>query len=347
MVAELDVTNCGSGIPDLGQYAAVWISEKTSAGVAAIVVDAELRVFDANQQFGDLLRRPRSELVGADFFGLMHGDDVPFGRARVRRTRDGSLDRYQAVRRFHRGDERVSRVLVSTQVVRTADGQPAFALLTAHDLTPDVPLHHFMDAFRPLFDVSDDLVVVFDKSGRVFTVAGRGVRNEGSVGELFEPDTANELVGALESAELTPEPRVLAGSLADGSRGRIRYMRSPVAPDLAVATFTVPREEVGAELQARIRSLQSTLSRVGELVLAAEELDLGPAPMRPIADLIRPLNERERSVVLALAKGKRTKRIAEELYVSQSAVRNYLSSIYGKLGVRTQAELLELIADAR
>ncbi len=53
------------------------------------------------------------------------------------------------------------------------------------------------------------------------------------------------------------------------------------------------------------------------------------------------LSPRERAVVEALVRGGRTVTIARELFVSQSTVRSHLSSAFRKLGVSSQAELME------
>jgi DNA-binding NarL/FixJ family response regulator len=54
------------------------------------------------------------------------------------------------------------------------------------------------------------------------------------------------------------------------------------------------------------------------------------------------LSEREREVLSLLARGLSNADIAARLYLSEGTVRNYVSSIYGKLGVtdRTQAAVL-------
>jgi DNA-binding NarL/FixJ family response regulator len=44
-----------------------------------------------------------------------------------------------------------------------------------------------------------------------------------------------------------------------------------------------------------------------------------------------------------LLDGKRIPAIASDLYVTQSTVRNHLSSIYAKLGVHSQVDLIRLV----
>jgi DNA-binding CsgD family transcriptional regulator len=55
------------------------------------------------------------------------------------------------------------------------------------------------------------------------------------------------------------------------------------------------------------------------------------------------LTSREWAVLTRLLDGQRISAIAADLFVSRSTVRNHLSSIYAKLGVHTQVDLIRLI----
>jgi DNA-binding CsgD family transcriptional regulator len=57
------------------------------------------------------------------------------------------------------------------------------------------------------------------------------------------------------------------------------------------------------------------------------------------------LSDREAQVVRLLLAGERPPRIASQLYLSPSTVRNQLSSVYRKLGVSSQQELILLFRD--
>jgi DNA-binding NarL/FixJ family response regulator len=61
----------------------------------------------------------------------------------------------------------------------------------------------------------------------------------------------------------------------------------------------------------------------------------------PAAELIEPLSEREIEVLRVIAQGKTNKEIAVELYIAEGTVKNHVTNILGKLGVRdrTQAAL--------
>jgi DNA-binding NarL/FixJ family response regulator len=51
-----------------------------------------------------------------------------------------------------------------------------------------------------------------------------------------------------------------------------------------------------------------------------------------------PLTERESQIIRLIARGWDNARIAEELCLSEQTIRNYVSRLYGKIGVQTRAE---------
>jgi DNA-binding NarL/FixJ family response regulator len=58
---------------------------------------------------------------------------------------------------------------------------------------------------------------------------------------------------------------------------------------------------------------------------------------------LEPLSTRQLEILRRLLDGDRVPAIARDLYVSASTVRNHLSSIFRKLGVHSQEELLRLL----
>ena len=66
------------------------------------------------------------------------------------------------------------------------------------------------------------------------------------------------------------------------------------------------------------------------------------SPTRPVnAGLVDPLTEREVEVLRALADGLSNREIADRLFLAEGTVKNYVTNILGKIGVRdrTQAAL--------
>lgn len=64
-------------------------------------------------------------------------------------------------------------------------------------------------------------------------------------------------------------------------------------------------------------------------------------PANPQAELVEPLSERELEILRLLASGDSNREIANQLYITEGTVKNHVTNILGKLGVRdrTQAAL--------
>jgi LuxR family maltose regulon positive regulatory protein len=78
----------------------------------------------------------------------------------------------------------------------------------------------------------------------------------------------------------------------------------------------------------------------GRLLAAFPAVEPAPTALsRPSPEMIEPLSEREREVLLLIAEGLSNREIAQRLFLSLSTVKVHTYNIYGKLGVhsRTQA----------
>lgn len=104
-------------------------------------------------------------------------------------------------------------------------------------------------------------------------------------------------------------------------------------------TRTMP-ESAGALLEAAQKALADLAGAIGGR--AAEEQVA--VRLRPDSRLAA-LSDREREVVLGLLEHRRVPAIAEHLGVSAHTVRNHLKSIFAKLRVSSQQELLDQIID--
>jgi DNA-binding NarL/FixJ family response regulator len=86
----------------------------------------------------------------------------------------------------------------------------------------------------------------------------------------------------------------------------------------------------------------------GTLVVQAAFHALQPAPsyafiflLLPVSPPLRGLTARECEIVTRLRDGDRVPAIAVKLFLSQSTVRNHLASVFAKLGVTSQQQLLD------
>ena len=96
-------------------------------------------------------------------------------------------------------------------------------------------------------------------------------------------------------------------------------------------------------IQERLRRFESAFQRIA---LELEELGIGTgllpkrAEAAELPDLHR-LTRRELEVLRSFLGGKEINAVAEHLQIAVHTVRNHLKSIFRKLGVRSQTELLQ------
>ncbi|NND04404.1 MAG: hypothetical protein HKN91_16630 [Acidimicrobiia bacterium] len=112
-----------------------------------------------------------------------------------------------------------------------------------------------------------------------------------------------------------------------------------IVPDRSPASGAVLRSQ-------RERDLEEALSRIGEElskagVIAEKSM---PSPNLERPELAR-LSPRERDVLEHLLDGHRVSTISQRLEVSEHTVRNHLKSMFRKLGVHSQPELIDFARD--
>ena len=81
--------------------------------------------------------------------------------------------------------------------------------------------------------------------------------------------------------------------------------------------------------------------RAAGLEQSAERIDLTDI------GFTRELTPRQLEVLVRLSRGERVPAVARDLYISQSTVRNHLSTIFAKAGVHSQSELMRVVLEAR
>ena len=112
-----------------------------------------------------------------------------------------------------------------------------------------------------------------------------------------------------------------------------------IVPDRSPANGAILRSQ-------RERDLEEALSRIGEELSKAGVV---AEKSMPSANLERPelarLSPRERDVLEHLLDGHRVSTISQRLEVSEHTVRNHLKSMFRKLGVHSQPELIDFARD--
>jgi DNA-binding CsgD family transcriptional regulator len=162
---------------------------------------------------------------------------------------------------------------------------------------------------------------------------------------LVGPDRLAPLLFALGhlagSGQAVSLPVTLERTDRTGSRCHLVLLAS--APGYAFALQPV----LGAGPRGPDRSSQERPAE--EALLPLRRFGQGLAAARGARELLRPrpglpeLTGRELQIVNRLLAGDRVPAISRQLYLAQSTVRNHLSAVFAKLGVRSQQELIVLL----
>lgn len=185
--------------------------------------------------------------------------------------------------------------------------------------------------------------------------------------ELLEREGDIEIVGESESAvdamhripALKPNVAVLDARLPDGSGIDVcRHVRAvdPSIQGLILTSFEddealfaaimagasgyVLKQIRGTDLVDAVRRVASGQSLVDPEITRRVLERIRRGPDQP--DELRSLTDQERRILALIAEGLTNREIAERMFLSQKTVKNYVSSLLGKLGMerRTQAAVL-------
>jgi DNA-binding CsgD family transcriptional regulator len=218
-----------------------------------------------------------------------------------------------------------------------------------------VPLQELLEAMT-------DGVLITDEHGRCtysnpaldHMVGARAcdpALTEGAPGWLSinnQPEYRRLITRAL-NGRIPRRPQVVSWEITgfDGdpvaTQAKIIPMHNGTGPSAALLwIFSPTPDETRVVQDPRRRELEEAMRRIsdelGRIGLASVASSSEPQPLHPDIDL---LSRRERDVVTHLLQGHRVVSIAELLDVSEHTVRNHLKSIFRKLGVHSQAELVD------
>lgn len=304
-------------------------------------------IIAASEQAGRLLGVPVKKLVGrsAEDFAV----DAPSGglaliaQGRVSgfqatRTLVGGADGKQRLQVWVRGD--LSNVPVGyAMVVLWPGGRAPWMYLPdrgeksleTHEIVGTVDAHLLVDR------VSDDV-------RRLCTTPEQVIGS--SFFQLFDITSAAEVLHAVATATSTGRGLCLAVNICrDDEPAMGELMLRPLVPAPSFSFVLAVRD---AETLPKLAVVpdQNTFESLGRglhaLALADTLAQFDAAGVKGAEKL----TTREMDIVMRLMDGDRVPAIARDMYLSQSTIRNHLSSVFRKLGVSSQQQLIDLIRDA-
>jgi two-component system response regulator DesR len=182
----------------------------------------------------------------------------------------------------------------------------------------------FRTAVRQLLELEGDIEVVAEVArGDELVAAALAARPDVAVVDIEMPGQ-DGISAASELRQTLPSCRTLILTMY----GRPGFVQR--AMEGGVSSFVLKDAPIEV-LAAAIRRCAAG-EDVVDPSLAARVLKAGPGP----------LSSREREILAACAEGLSTAELATRLWLSEGTVRNRVSEILGKLGVRNRAEAVQL-----
>ncbi len=166
--------------------------------------------------------------------------------------------------------------------------------------------------------------------------------------ELVDPADVEQLRGAVAGQEPRSLPDIRF-PLPAGGGVEVSVLLAPLAAPAAGVRFAIVGhiESYFPQQKDRVADLELRLRRIGAEVRAAGLIDTPGTSAIQEHPEIDGLSTRQWEILSRLLEGARVSTIAGELLISQSTVRNHLSTIFQRFGVHSQAELIDTFRRSR
>jgi DNA-binding CsgD family transcriptional regulator len=298
------------------------------------------RIAAASSAARELLEPLAPSVVGRDFEDFT-GDDPTGG---LQLIADGRINGYEAHRVFEATGESWRFWVHAIDESRPIRFVLVVILPAAADGPIPIPGHD-EDDLLPVIGSTDARLIIDRISSDVERALG--YRAQDVIGTsllaLLDPiDVAAVLTALAQTSSsrngVTLRTRVVR---ADQANLLCELVLLPLIPSPSCTFALLPdgRPEVTADGP----SVSALLTRLSQgLRGATASQSLASSPGRPVAGFAR-LSSRELDVVSRLLAGDRVPAIAQQLFLSQGTIRNHLSSVFHKLGVKSQQELIALL----
>jgi DNA-binding CsgD family transcriptional regulator/PAS domain-containing protein len=314
------------------------------------------RLLAVNPALADAVGSTVGALTGSSSLDWLSPHDRHAAQLGFQALADGELTGYQATRRLAnpRDPDQVLSVWVSTVDV---DG----ARVGLVSVVPSAPHDNQFRALPPVSRVPEPGNVVLgtvDSSWRVDRISQDvtpllGLTPEQCTGQpvlgVIHPSDVHAFLAAVEHTRRGERAVRLMLRMNTRSHGwtEVAVVLATIAPgDPPPLAFALIRDDDADSPtdSSREMQLETHMLRIADELQAAGLIPRLPQlPALTDEPELGKLTSREWAVLTRLLDGQRIPAIAADLYVSQSTVRNHLSSIYAKLGVHSQVDLIRLV----
>jgi DNA-binding CsgD family transcriptional regulator/PAS domain-containing protein len=304
------------------------------------------RIVSASPAAATLLA-PDGGMVVGHLFEDFTADRPAVGNELLAGGRVNGFETFRVLRRSHSADVKV-RVWI-----RTFDRQPEskfVVVVLVADQNAGGPAREWADA-PAVVGMTDASLLVERISNDAEELFGRPVSDllGSSLVALIDEDGRPSLLAGLSEASASQAGVTLyldLAAVADGSVMRCELLLLPLKPAPSCAFVFLPTRAGAVGRDST--ELSTILLRLGR---GAQIAELARGVFRGITETMLPglsrLTTRELEIATHLVDGERPPEIAQRLFLSQSTVRNHLSSVFAKLGVASQHELVTTVRQAQ
>ncbi|MGA8039389.1 MAG: LuxR C-terminal-related transcriptional regulator, partial [Acidimicrobiia bacterium] len=300
----------------------------------------------ANQQAAALANMSLDEMIGRTVYDFAQIPQAAMAETEALATGSGGFFGTRALRD---GSHREVAAYMWTRAIRVGEEVAAVALVLPASQTVRLG----RDPSRQLRRLYPMAIGVVGQDWHVAAVSVDIEELTGRHPELLTTHSLLEIVHPGDVAKLTddqggppPSPSSQCSiRIAHQQRGWVETCWLLAPFDAGRWAVAIVGEQATVESpEERIAELEISLRRIGAEVKAAGIVDNLTFVQTPIdVGKLHDLTTRQWEVLILLLQGKRVPTIAAELYVSQSTVRNHLSTIFRKFDVHSQPELLEVL----
>jgi DNA-binding CsgD family transcriptional regulator/PAS domain-containing protein len=320
-----------------------------SAPVAMAVLDTRTgEITAANLAYAELHGRSLDAIIGLRLDEYLDGDRLAAAEAVTDAMRQGWVDALEGFVEFRRGDGCIASAY--SWSVPLGPKPPHDSVLVGAAPTPGARSTG-LEAYRA--DPSRVILGALDHDWRFSDLAVEpaallgwpvGEENRARVQEIVHPSDAPVLLALLGRAAIGQSSTAIRVRVkgADGEWLGALITVSPLSaqasPRFGIAISLLSGEEVGIDLERAVRVEE-------QLWQIATEVRAGflSAPAATMYVDLPTLTTRQNEIVRRLTQGQRVDGIARDLFVSPSTVRNHLSIVYRRLGIKSQSQLMETL----
>jgi DNA-binding CsgD family transcriptional regulator/PAS domain-containing protein len=308
----------------------------------------DFTVAAASESLADQFGISPAKIVGTKVITLFAPDDQRRAEEALRALADGTIDFYRTNRRLSRDASDRPEVSIWVHAI---DFGPRHFALTEFSRSKDLQVSPLVTYLG--YTPSKVAIGIMNVDGEISSVSSSvesvvGIPAEQLVGRPLLSESDYQFWRRLHEGVPEPGPCLVSWPLHFLNSTAIDHVTCLLACLVGTDSYCFMLIRTDGETKRtatdRTAELEQRLMRIAQEVQASGVLaGIDRMPDFERFPQLGTLSTRQWEVLSRFLRGERVPAIASALFVSQSTIRNNLSALFGKFGVRSQSELLHLL----